>query len=157
MAEVEEDFESSAGGASLTYPCQAGALKKNDHVMMHNCPCKINEVSLSKTGKHGHAKMAVVGTDIFTGKRYEDLFLGTHNAEVPNISKVEYQLQTLDEKTGTVSLLLENGDTKDALLTKDEGETQTIISKFKEGKSLVLTVLAAMGQEKIISHKELQA
>ena len=29
---------------------------------------KIIEISVSKTGKHGHAKAAITGIDIFTGK-----------------------------------------------------------------------------------------
>ena len=31
-------------------------------------PCKIVEMSTSKTGKHGHAKVHMVAIDIFTGK-----------------------------------------------------------------------------------------
>ena len=30
-------------------------------------PCKIVEMSTSKTGKHGHAKVHLVALDIFTG------------------------------------------------------------------------------------------
>ena len=33
-----------------------------------NRPCKIVEMSTSKTGKHGHAKVHMVALDIFTGK-----------------------------------------------------------------------------------------
>ena len=32
-----------------------------------NRPCKIVEMSTSKTGKHGHAKVHLVALDIFTG------------------------------------------------------------------------------------------
>lgn len=35
-------------------------------------PCKIVEYSISKTGKHGHAKASIVGIDIFDGRKYED-------------------------------------------------------------------------------------
>ena len=33
-----------------------------------NRPCKIVEMSTSKTGKHGHAKVHLVALDIFTGE-----------------------------------------------------------------------------------------
>jgi translation elongation factor P/translation initiation factor 5A len=36
-------------------------------VSRQNRPCKIVEMSTSKTGKHGHAKVHMVALDIFTG------------------------------------------------------------------------------------------
>jgi translation initiation factor 5A len=45
-------------------------------------PCKIVDVSTSKTGKHGHAKCNFVGVDIFTGKKYEDMTPSSHNMDV---------------------------------------------------------------------------
>jgi translation elongation factor P/translation initiation factor 5A len=32
-------------------------------------PCKVSDVSSSKTGKHGHAKCHFVAIDIFNGKK----------------------------------------------------------------------------------------
>ena len=36
-------------------------------LLCQNRPCKIVEMSTSKTGKHGHAKVHLVALDIFTG------------------------------------------------------------------------------------------
>ena len=41
----------------LSYPQQCSALRKNGYVMLKGRPCKIMEMSTSKTGKHGHAKV----------------------------------------------------------------------------------------------------
>merc|ERR1712129_470457 len=114
-ADDEPTFESTDSGASSTYPQQAGEIRKGSHLMIKGHPCKCIEVSTSKTGKHGHAKAHIVATDIFTGKKYEDLCPSSHNLDVPFVKRVEYQLLTADEVTGEVSLLLESGETKDDL------------------------------------------
>lgn len=55
-------------------------------------PCKIVEMSTSKTGKHGHAKVHMVALDIFTGKKLEELSPSTHNMDVPNVKRTDYQV-----------------------------------------------------------------
>lgn len=55
---------------------------------------------------------------------------------------------------GFVSLLLDDGTTKDDLKLP-EGELGTQIKEaFDEGKDLLVSVLKSMGQEAIISQKE---
>lgn len=53
-----DDFEGGSSGASATYPMQCSALRKNGHAMLKGFPCKIVDMSVSKTGKHGHAKVS---------------------------------------------------------------------------------------------------
>merc|ERR1712039_417446 len=112
MAADEGDgptFESTESGASLVYPMQCGELRKGSHVMLKGHPCKVAEISTSKTGKHGHAKAHIVGLDIFTSKKYEDLCPTSHNMEIPFVKRTEYQLLNADPDSGQVSLLLESG------------------------------------------------
>merc|ERR1712066_358300 len=118
----------------------------------------------SKTGKHGHAKAHIVALDIFTGKKYEDLCPTSHNLEVPFVKRTEYQLLNADSGTGEVSLLLEDGGTKDDLnlptfintgepTEEDEKVQKEILDAFEAGKTTIVAVLSACHQEKIVGVK----
>src|SRR3954452_3600277 len=79
---------------------QCSALRKNGFVVIKNRPCKIVDMSTSKTGKHGHAKVHLVAIDIFTGKKLEELCPSTHNMDVPNVTRKEYQLVSEEKRRG---------------------------------------------------------
>ena len=97
--EDEQEFQSANAGASATYPVQCSALRKGGFVMIKGRPCKVMEMSTSKTGKHGHAKVHLVALDIFTGKKYEDLCPSTHNIDVPNVTRNDLQVS---QNTGSI-------------------------------------------------------
>ncbi|CAL9107366.1 unnamed protein product [Musa acuminata var. zebrina] len=130
MSDEEHHFESKAdAGASKTYPQQAGAIRKNGYIVIKGRPCKVVEVSTSKTGKHGHAKCHFVAIDVFNGKKLEDIVPSSHNCDVPHVTRTDYQLIDISED-GFVSLLMENGSTKDDLrLPTDE----TLLAQVCQG------------------------
>ncbi|PVU98841.1 hypothetical protein BB559_001240 [Furculomyces boomerangus] len=154
MADNEHDhhFESTDSGASLSYPMQCSALRKNGHVLIKGRPCKIVDMSTSKTGKHGHAKVNMVGIDIFTGKKYEDLSPSTHNMEVPNVRREEYSLINIDD--GFLNLMDSEGSMKDDIRLPEGDLGNQITADFDSGKELNVTVLMAMNEEAVVSYKE---
>ncbi|KAL7840623.1 hypothetical protein AOLI_G00259460 [Acnodon oligacanthus] len=136
MADPDLDFTSGDAGASETYPQQCSALRKNGFVVLKGRPCKIVEMSTSKTGKHGHAKVHLVGIDIFTNKKYEDICPSTHNMDVPNIKRNDYQLVDINE--GFLSLMLDNGDVREDLRVPDGDLGKEIESKHGAGEDMMV-------------------
>ncbi|KAJ2715579.1 translation initiation factor eIF5A [Coemansia spiralis] len=153
MAEVHEEitFESADAGAALTFPMQCSALRKNGHVVIKGHPCKIVDMSTSKTGKHGHAKVNLVAIDIFTGKKYEDISPSTHNMDVPNVTRKDYTLANIDD--GFLNLLTEEGDEKDDVKLPEGELGEKIQAEFDEGKDVTVTVVSAMGTEQALAYK----
>ncbi|KAI9482858.1 MAG: eukaryotic translation initiation factor 5A-2 [Benjaminiella poitrasii] len=148
----EQTFETADAGASLTFPMQCSALRKNGHVVIKGRPCKIVDMSTSKTGKHGHAKVHLVGIDIFTGKKYEDLSPSTHNMDVPNVTRQDYALINIDD--GYLSLMLNDGSTKDDVKLPEGELGEKMEEEFEEGKELIVSVVSAMNEEHALSYKE---
>jgi len=153
-AQHEHTFESADAGASATYPMQCSALRKNGFVVIKGRPCKIVEMTTSKTGKHGHAKVHLTALDIFTNKKLEDLSPSTHNMEVPNVTRREYQLLDITDDN-FLSLMSEGGETKDDV-KMPEGEVGEKIQKLfrDEEKDTNVIVLTAMGEELAMDAKE---
>lgn len=160
MADQEEalnnyDFTSSDAGASHTIPMDAGQIRKGGYIVIKGRPCKVVNVSTSKTGKHGHAKANFTAIDIFTGKKLEDIVPTSHSTSVPNVVRLEYQLLDISDD-GFLSLLTADGDTKDDLKLPGfpEGFDEQLKADFEAGKSLSVTVMSAMGHDQVMSYKE---
>jgi len=149
---LDNDFDQAASGASTTYPQQCSALRKNGFVMIKNRPCKIVEMSTSKTGKHGHAKVHMVGIDVFTTKKYEDICPSTHNMEVPIIKRTDYTLLDISEDQ-FLSLMDEAGETRDDLKLPGGDIGGQLKKSFDSGEDLLCTVLSAIGEEAVIAIK----
>jgi translation initiation factor 5A len=153
---ADHDFESVSSGASMTYPQQCSALRKNGYVMLKQRPCKIVEMSTSKTGKHGHAKVHLVGLDIFTGKKYEDICPSTHNMDVPNVTRVEYTVLSCDSD-GFFELMDDQGETRSDLkfapgvcaMDSLDAIHDMLADAEKSDSSVMATVWKAMEEEHV--------
>lgn len=150
----EEKFETADAGSSHTFPMQAGNIRKGGYIVIKGRPCKVSDVSTSKTGKHGHAKCHFVAIDIFTNKRLEDLTPSSHNCEVPHVTREDYSLLDISDD-GFLSLMDDSGNDKsDLRLPEDTTLSSTIESGFYDDKQLVVTILKSMGEEMVCAVKE---
>merc|ERR1712241_1348114 len=149
----DHDFESGSAGASETFPQQCSALRKNGYVMIKDRPCKIVEMSTSKTGKHGHAKVHMVALDIFTGKKLEDICPSTHNMNVPNVKRKDYQLLSMDDDF--LSLMDDSGNTRDDLKVpaEDSDVGKEVRDAISNEADILVTVLSACNEECVIATK----
>ncbi|GAM18292.1 hypothetical protein SAMD00019534_014670 [Acytostelium subglobosum LB1] len=147
-----EEYQSGGSGASATYPMQCSALRKNGHVVINKRPCKIVEMSTSKTGKHGHAKVNITAIDIFTGKKLEEICPSTHNIDVPHVARAEYSLIDISDD-GYLTLMKADGSMKEDLVLPDGELGVDVKAAFGGGKEVLVSVISAMGEESVISFK----
>jgi len=112
---------------------------------------------------------------IFTQKKYEDLSPSTHNMDVPNVVRNEYQLvnsasdlsyacprapdtdaptaprRAVDE--GFLNLLTQDGAEKNDVKVP-EGQVGSEIQKaFDDGEDIIVTITSAMGEEHCLGWK----
>jgi translation initiation factor 5A len=87
MSNENYDIDVADSGASKTVSTEAGQIRKGGYIMIKGKPCKVKDVSVSKTGKHGHAKCKFSASDIFTGASCEELCPSTHSIDVPIVIK----------------------------------------------------------------------
>ena len=127
-----EDFQTGDSGSSDCTPTAAGSVKKGGHCMLKGHPCKVNEYSTAKPGKHGSAKATIVGVDIFTNKKYEDTAPTSATVQVPTVNKVELEIAEVDEDD-FAHAILEDGDLKsDLKLPTEDEETFKALKKCWE-------------------------
>ncbi|GMI49220.1 hypothetical protein TrCOL_g4713 [Triparma columacea] len=152
----EYAIENADAGASLEIPMEAGQVKKGGYMNIKGRPCKVLSISVSKTGKHGHAKCNFETVDIFNGKKIMDMVPSTHGTTVPIVKKEEWDLMNIDDED-FVSLFNDAGDSKEdiKLPTYPDTLAQEIRDCWADGDNqVVVTVQTAMGMEEIIAYKK---
>ena len=113
---------------------EAHHIKKNHHIIIKNRPCKIDATKSSKTGKHGHVKVAFRGTDIFTGKTLTP----TGGSLAGHMKVLEYELQRITSEVidlnadeMTVTILDDDGLEQTFNINADRKETADIVDKWE--------------------------
>jgi translation initiation factor 5A len=125
-------------------------------IMIKGRPCKVLSIAVSKTGKHGHAKCNFLATDIFTGKKLEDMVPGSHGTTVPIVNKADWEIIDIQED-GELTLMDEGGNQKvDVNLpTIPDGYGKEIREAWAEGENtIIVSVQSAVGEEAVVGYKK---
>ena len=149
----DEEYISASGDGIFTFPVAAGSLKKGEYLVINGNPCKVLDISISKTGKHGSAKASITAVDIFNGKKSEEQAPSTANVEAPFIKTKTYSVMDIAEDGGLSLLDDENEQREDLSLPPDATLAAQIKEGFEAGKDVTVVVTSAMGREQILSIK----
>ncbi len=98
------------------------SLKKGSFVLIDDVPCKVDSISVTKSGKHGAAKARVDGIGLFDGRRRSIVKPADANIDVPIISR----------KNGQVLALM--GDKAQIMDTSDYSTFELEIPEELKGK-----------------------
>lgn len=129
-------------------------LKIGSFIVHDNNPCVIQDKTIHKTGKHGHAKADVDLRDIFTNKHSQACFSSDEHVPCPIVTRKRYTLVNIAED-GFVSLLDDKGKIDESIKLENDDVDKQIRTYFESQteKSIEVTVLTALGKSKIIECK----
>jgi translation initiation factor 5A len=140
-------------GALESTSIPVNKLRKGGYVLLEGRPCRVADITKSKTGKHGHAKASIAGSDLFTGRHYEAHLPTSHEIEVPLVQRQDYQLINID---GSNTQLLDlQGNMREDVEIGDTEIDQRVRNFFdsEEAEDIIVTVLSSMGEAKFIEVK----
>lgn len=71
------------------------SVKKGDTIIIDNEPCKISEITVSKAGKHGHAKSRIIAVGLLDEKKRNIVMPSADKVEVPVVEKKAAQILSI--------------------------------------------------------------
>lgn len=126
-----------------TKPAEAGSLKVGAFVVIDDEPCKIVQLDKSKPGKHGSAKVRIVGIGIFDGVKRTLVAPADARVEVPVVRK--FTAQVIAMLPNSVQLMsLEDYSTFEVSIPEEE----ELRGKLEPG--VEVEVWEIMGRKKIM-------
>ena len=78
-----------------------GEIKKGSYIVIEGNACRVNDVQVSRPGKHGHAKYRIVAIGLISEKKY-DIVMPHASVEVPIIEKKSAQVLSIHDDMANV-------------------------------------------------------
>lgn len=110
------------------------SIKEGSYIIIEGEPCKVNTVTSSKAGKHGHAKIRLMATGLFDGKKRETVMPSGENVEVPVLDKRNAQVLSI---TGNMANIMDS----ETFETFDLEIPEELTAEVKEGVTIIYWVL----------------
>ena len=79
-----------------------GSLKKGSYIVVDGVACRVVDLSVSRPGKHGHAKVNLMAVGILDGKKRNYVAPGHDSVEVPLIDKRNAQVLSISGNMANV-------------------------------------------------------
>ncbi|MFH0978466.1 MAG: translation initiation factor IF-5A [Candidatus Woesearchaeota archaeon] len=117
-----------------TKNASAGTLKKGSYLVMDGAACVVSDLQISRPGKHGHAKVRIVGIGMIDDKKREVVMPGHDTVEVPIIEKRDAQVLSI---TGEMANVMDS-QTYETFDLKIPDELK---AELKEGKIILYWVV----------------
>ncbi|MCX6709097.1 MAG: translation initiation factor IF-5A [Candidatus Woesearchaeota archaeon] len=80
----------------------AGTIKENSYILIEGAACKVVSFEVSKSGKHGHAKVRMVAIGLLDNKKREINLPAHDNVEVPIVEKKSAQVLNVTNNIANV-------------------------------------------------------
>lgn len=80
----------------------AGSLQKGGYVVLDGEACRVVDLQISKSGKHGHAKVRFTAMGLVDGKKRVTVLPAHDNVEVPIIEKKSAQVLSVSGNMANV-------------------------------------------------------
>jgi len=127
----------SPESAQWIEPATMGAIKAKDFVLIRGHPCRVESVTHSKTGKHGHAKCRFFSHDLVTGRRSEDCQPAHSRVFKAKVKREEYLLVSVPEARGDKDVSLMSADGQEMLrVTVDDSDKLAELKEAAEEQEI---------------------
>lgn len=114
-------------------------LKEGRYVLIDGVPCKVVQIESSRPGKHGSAKLRVVGIGIFDGQKKVFLTPSDGDIEVPVVERKTVQMLSINGNVANV-MDSQSYETYDIEIPEDQ------LSDAEPGKEA--EIMVCMGRKK---------
>ena len=91
--------------------------KVGTNIIFDGAPCTIKKMDVSKTGKHGHAKVRIEAVGVITGQKKVFVVPGHERLEVPMVDKRKGQVLSIADKVNLMDL--KNFETLEVICPKE--------------------------------------